>query len=923
MRKTLFIFIIFLIFLQINNILAKESKQAQPGDIIIRHRGKTFGFIGGIPHIGIYVGEQGEYNVVHLQIEKGKSIIKTTRWTDEKEFKDPGFYSILDGKIPVKFNGKIIPISDLPPEIKTKIRSKVCEIAKKQVGKVIGPYRFSQLNPTLHSANCGDWVLDIYDKALKIFGIQVMSHKIHFWPKSPDWWLKHPEALKPGNLKDYAEILKGTVDPSRLPAWFPEVNLPQNRTEIKFSHIHPPLPSEQRNKYYPFGPPPGGPSPPPAIEPKIGGVLLYKSAAISNISSEDIESGLIDPETGNFALIINGENVSLSDTYFKDFLSVLFAVYYGDKDPGISIDPICNDCERMLVRYIGKTRYTPMGKVLFDADRLMKCYWLGKDNITKEKLRPPIEGFKNAFETLREEGLYYLGAWVRFWFKPSVMRLKKCGNVIVFDEAKMGLYTEYLFKDKEALTEPSAQAYADFFTEHYDDFAKYNPVYEKLLEYAKMVAIAKYLKESGVPLGWLLQANIDRLPWVKTPDSTPALTVEDKDINIKIYGGVDYSFENTYIIDEETAKVIEKALAEGKIKITSQETPLIKESSLSTDTQSFTLEDKTYTIVPIKRLMKETSYKNLSFSTDFALFDGKDIILELIRYRHKGFGIFGHNWDILIPYRLKFSDKMINYKGVVLPEKVIVKDLIWGREEELIFSDKENILGYIPKDKEKSRFLILAITLGGTYHLADKLGNEFWFDEDGYMTDMIFSKKHHIHYEYLEINDGISYFEKAPYKIEPEGKYIKFLNAYIPQKVKLINLITGKKETFIFSPNKYIIAGYVPEDKESDFKFLAILSDKSFQLLDKKNREYAFDAAGNFIGMSAKVIKSISQEKYSIKFIYDFSKNGKLRVKEAKVYEKGKKKYLYALNYKYDKNGMLCKIIRPKEKVIKIVKITN
>ena len=719
--------------------------------------------------------------------------------------------------------------------------------------------------------------------------------------------------------------------PSLPPESKPEIFPPAPQPPL--TEIFPPAPPVPGIEIYPPTPPkppkeilrPPPLLPPPVFRgiPKIGGVFLYKTAEVSGVFPEDIEAGLIDPETGGFALVINGENVSLPDTYFNDFLSVLFAVYYGDEAPGISIDPICNDCERMLTRYIGKTRYTPMGKILFDADRLMKCYWLGKDNITGTPLKPPIDGFKNAFECLKEEGLYYLGAWVRFWFKPSVMKLKKCGDAIIFDEAKIGLYTEYLFKDKEALTEPAAQAYADFFTDHYDEFAKYNPIYGQLLEYAKMVAIARYLKENGIPLGWLLQANIDRLPWTETPDSTPALSVADEDINIKIYGGVDYDFTNSYVIDKESAKVIEKAISEGKLKIASGKSSLFSSGSgLSPQTQTFKLEDSSYTIIPINRLMKETEYEGLAFRTDLALWDGKDIILELIRYRHpQKTGVFGPNWNILLPYQMEFSKEEIMYQGILMPKKIKVKDLIWGREEELIFSNKENIIGYVPKDKEKSRFLILAIMTDGSYRLADKLGNEFWFDEDGSMTDMFFSKKHRIHYDYLDINDGVEYFKKAPYQIILGDKYIRFRSALIPEKVKVKDPISGKEETLIFNDDRYTIVGYVPEDeKESKFRILALLSNLSFQLLDKDGREFAFDPAGRFMGMSAKQIRSVSEGQYMIKFVYDFSNNGSLKVAEAKLYEKGKESHLYAVHYKYDQDGRLYQVIRPTKKVINAAK---
>ena len=143
----------------------------------------------------------------------------------------------------------------------------------------------------------------------------------------------------------------------------------------------------------------------------------------------------------------------------------------------------------------------------------------------------------------------------------------------------------------------------------------------------------------------------------------------------------------------------------------------------------------------------------------------------------------------------------------------------------------------------------------------------------------------------------------------------------IPEKVKVKDPISGKEETLIFNDDRYTIVGYVPEDeKESKFRILALLSNLSFQLLDKDGREFAFDPAGRFMGMSAKQIRSVSEGQYMIKFVYDFSNNGSLKVAEAKLYEKGKESHLYAVHYKYDQDGRLYQVIRPTKKVINAAK---
>jgi hypothetical protein len=208
---------------------AQEINTAKPGDLIIRHEGKTLGPPGGIPHIGIYTGtktkDSSSYDVIDLGIENGQGVIRPSYSTDESRFKDPGFYSVLDSQIPIRYKGEITTLSALPEGIKNGIREEVCRMTEKDLGSIFGKYEFSQFSKKGHSVNCGDWVLDLYDKVLKSEGIQVMSHKF------PGSHGIGNVGLKSGELKDYAEILWGTTDPSRLPGWLPRVGAPQSSTQ--------------------------------------------------------------------------------------------------------------------------------------------------------------------------------------------------------------------------------------------------------------------------------------------------------------------------------------------------------------------------------------------------------------------------------------------------------------------------------------------------------------------------------------------------------------------------------------------------------------------------------------------------------------------------------------------------------------------
>ena len=250
----------------------------------------------------------------------------------------------------------------------------------------------------------------------------------------------------------------------------------------------------------------------------------------------------------------------------------------------------------------------------------------------------------------------------------------------------------------------------------------------------------------------------------------------------------------------------------------------------------------------------------------------------------------------------------------LIPEKMVVKNLLTTREEVLVFStDRYSIAGYVPDNLETSNIIGLFLLSDASYRLADKLGNEFQFDQSGHLTDMFFSEKHHLHFDYGSIKAGKDSFPQVPYRIRPAGEqYVQFLNTLIPEKMKVTNLINGNRETLIFSSDRYALAGYVPEDEEqSKVKILALLSDGSFQLSDKRGIEVSFDPGGQFNGMSARVIKSISQGSHKVELSYEFQGETGPRVTKAKVLEKGKEDTLYAVEYKYGQDGRLCKVISP------------
>jgi hypothetical protein len=106
----------------------------------------------------------------------------------------------------------------------------------------------------------------------------------------------------------------------------------------------------------------------------IGGVMLCNTATIVDFSNKDLE--LV---CGNFSLVIDGKNARIDPRTYRKFITALWCVYYCDQDPGISIDPIAPDVDKHLVRYIGRVINTDLGRVMREADYLMKKWAVGAE----------------------------------------------------------------------------------------------------------------------------------------------------------------------------------------------------------------------------------------------------------------------------------------------------------------------------------------------------------------------------------------------------------------------------------------------------------------------------------------------------------------------------------------------------------------
>jgi hypothetical protein len=657
----------------------------------------------------------------------------------------------------------------------------------------------------------------------------------------------------------------------------------------------------------------------------VGGVMLRGAARPS--TGED---AVVDLASGDFSLVVDGENAHLSPEEYRRFITALWAVYFCETDPGISIDPIGPGIDKHLVRYIGQVINSDLGRVMRECDYTMKKWAVGTE-------KPDIPYFKDVEDHMADQGFRYLFSSRRFWFVPEDMTFKQSEGLLLFADGRMTVKTEYMMPDgKGAKAEPGDEAFAASFTKNYTQIAEKYPIYHELFDYAKLVSLAKYLKESGVPLFWFLMANKDQVLTEDSPGTVDELAKGSKYLEgVTIMGGVDLASDRNYVMDEKAVQAIQQALANAPRR----ESALTSVASRSERSKrgaepfSFDLDDRRYSVLPQHSLTSGKDQRGVRYQTDIALRQRGQPGLEVVRYFKPGdatVGEFGQGWRLLIPYRIRpFGKETTEFQKVILPLKMGVVNQLTGDEEVLAFStNRYSIAGYVPDKLERSQSIGLFIMSNATFRLADKIGNEFWFDGAGFLTDMLFSQCQHIHIEYSD--KPSKSFEQPPYQIEPDGsERVMFGNLRVPKRMRVRDLLRSHSEVLAFN-EKGDVVGYVPSVAEkSRFKILALLSDASFCLLDCRGNETTFDASGTFRDMVVTrdgnpMVASISQGDCRVTFDYTTDPTGAVKIAQATLSGPGKQgSDVCDVRYHYDDTGRLARVEKPRMQVASVVPGSN
>lgn len=265
-----------------------------------------------------------------------------------------------------------------------------------------------------------------------------------------------------------------------------------------------------------------------------------------------LEGAVVDPGTGQLLLV--GKPGWGNTLNVDDFKVALQLIYQGEF-PAVSIDPTKDNPNVMSVRYFGDIKDTHLGFVLYEADRMLKIYSMGKDNISGEPVTSGIPGYKDELQLASGTQGTDKPVWHRMWFEPAELTSDapvEAGNQQSISLSNLGVTvkTEYVSIDGSPIpgegSDPAAEQFVTHFNDNFAAFAAERPILQELVQVRRWLYLARWLRDAGMPVdrSWLAE-EVEK---VETPETTPRTSVE-RDLGsyrLMLGGGVDFSQENAY-----------------------------------------------------------------------------------------------------------------------------------------------------------------------------------------------------------------------------------------------------------------------------------------------------------------------------------------------------------------------------------------
>ena len=425
----------------------------------------------------------------------------------------------------------------------------------------------------------------------------------------------------------------------------------------------------------------------------VGGVWLSgASKALEGLGK--LKGVELDEANGRIVLLGDDKKTSadLSALRLDDVVAIFKSVYDHGKGPWVSIeDDPKNRKGSHKPQYGPEMEGTFAGWVLYEADRVMKNYGVGADNITKQIIRSGIRDYRQLIDQRFLEGWSGLGSEngrqivssTRFWITPEevVRRESQTKDVTLLDvPLRLNVDPPDIFVGGESFRPGKPRKkdldYANWFTRHYDDIArewtsgplegpdrgKKFHVFNELKRIASITAVAEKLRDSGAPLPiWMRNHRLSLYP---TPTSDPRFyNVRDLGNERRAMGGVGMSpIFNPSLKDKPYRLVPNDPEASALGKVVAESLP----HSPKPGSITVPKDGKNYTAVVLPGRSSKEVGPLLLKRVDLILPISSEKKLELTRY-YSSFlrpnGELGLCWSLDLPHLLLDSKRPVKVEG--------------------------------------------------------------------------------------------------------------------------------------------------------------------------------------------------------------------------------------------------------------------
>jgi tetratricopeptide (TPR) repeat protein len=240
-------------------------------------------------------------------------------------------------------------------------------------------------------------------------------------------------------------------------------------------------------------------------EKRLREIAAEKGAPLSTAEVEKVGEGLKNDDV--VPLLVLLDKLRRSDA----FLAKLTAEYLEGEQEKHRVQ---------RARYDGDLQGTEVGMVLFYTDLLAKLWTLDYlDSLPRreiEDFRSDVDGGNPPL--YKEETLKYPGT--RIWFGPEdrAFQLVQDRGALLFARRATRIFSASsnpLQPGKEAPTNYAAAKVMDWWNDHYEEVAHYEPEYERLNEYIKWSVVISWLdaRRSLDQLAFLKDIAVDRSAW--------------------------------------------------------------------------------------------------------------------------------------------------------------------------------------------------------------------------------------------------------------------------------------------------------------------------------------------------------------------------------------------------------------------------